>query len=151
MSTRAVSRNLRRRLGAVAVGAVCAAVGVGLLQRGEAEHTLRAANVAGGAGQLDEARRLAASVTDGTTAAGAWGVRAEVALRQERYSSATTALRRSLALRPNDWQARRDLTAALLLTGNAADARAEFARSLALNPRQRPFFPFTSDPPPPKG
>ncbi len=140
----AVSRNLHRRVAATLVGGVCLLVGVILFQRADSEATLRAANLAGGAGQLDEARRLAADVTDGTTAADAWAVRAEVALQQQRYSSAVTALRRSLSLRPNDWQARRDLAAALLLTGRAETSRTEFARSLALNPRQRPFFPFTS-------
>lgn len=125
-----------------AIAAACVLVAVGLLGRRADEVTLREANVAGSAGQLGRARQLAQALTDGTTAADAWGVRAQVATLQRRFPSAVTALRRELALRPNDWQARRELAQALQATGQAAEARREYARAKALNPRQEPLFPF---------
>lgn len=120
----------------------CALVALQLFDRLGDERTLRAANEAGANGQLDRATRLAAQLTDGTTAADAWMVRAGVAVSEGRLGSAARALRRSLELRPNDWRARRDLATVLAMQGALRAAFVEFSRAGELNPGMPPLGGF---------
>ena len=120
----------------------CALVALQLFDRLEDERTLRAANEAGSSGQLGRAKRLASQLTDGTTAADAWMIRASVAVIEGRPASAARALRRSLELRPNDWRARRDLAAVLAIQGASRAAFVEFARAGELNPGMPPLGGF---------
>lgn len=120
----------------------CVLVAVQLVERRDDERTLRAANVAGADGRYDTVRRLAATLTTGTTAADAWYLRATVAVLDGRLESAVTALRRSLQQRPNDWRARRDLAALMVLLGDRRGAFAEYSRAARLNPGMPPLPPF---------
>lgn len=139
-----VSHVQRRNQTAVAVvlALLCALLALQLAARWGDERNLRRANEAGAAGRLDEARRLAAEITDGTAAADAWYVRANAAAAQSRFADAQRGLREVLRRRPNDWRARRDLASVLLLLGRRDLARGEYERALGLNPRMPPLLAF---------
>lgn len=126
---------------AVAVSVLCAVVAWQLQDRRADERDLRAANVAGAAGRFDEATRLASGLREGTTAADAWYLRAQVALISGNLRGARTALDRSIARRPNDWRALRDLATVLQRLGDDRGAGTAYARAIALNPRMRDPFP----------
>jgi Flp pilus assembly protein TadD len=121
---------------------LCALVAVQLSGRRDDERTLRAANEAGAAGRYEQAGKLAARLTDGTTAPDAWMVRATVAIREGRLDSAERALRRAIELRPNDWRVHRDLAAVLALLGDQRAAFREFSRAGELNPKMPPLGNF---------
>ncbi len=127
----------------MAIAALCALVALSLYDRRADERTLRAANEAGAAGDYREALRLARTLTEGTTAADARYVEAQVRLRQSRFAEARTALEAAIRERPSDWRARRDLAGVLLFLGDRSAARREYARALAQNPRQEPLPVFT--------
>lgn len=134
---------------ALGIAALCALVALQLAGRRADEHTLRDANEAGAAGRYDEARELARTLTDGTVAADARFLEAQIALRQSRFREARRALVRAIEQRPNDWRARRDLAAVLLFLGDRSAARAQYGRALALNPRMPPLLAFSGLPDPP--
>jgi len=123
---------------AVIAAALCLLLAWQLSERRADERTLRAANEAGAAGDYPRALRLARSLTDGTTAADARFVEAQVQLRRGNLRAARRALERSLRARPNDWRARRDYASVLLVLGERRLARRQYARSRSLNPRQPP-------------
>ena len=139
-----VSPTARRSQTAVAVllALLCALLALQLAARWDDERTLRRANEAGGAGRLDDARRLAAEITDGTAAADAWYVRANAAAAQSRFADARRGLQEVLRRRPNDWRAHRDLASVLLLLGRRDLARTAYERALGLNPRMPPLLAF---------
>lgn len=131
---------------AALVAVFCALVAIQLWERRDDERTLRAANEAGTAGRYEQARKLASTLTDGTTAADAWMLRASVAAREGRLESAERALRRALELRPNDWRAHRDLAAVLVLLEERRAAFTEFSRAAELNPKMPPLGNFGGAP-----
>lgn len=141
-----VTTSTRRRQGwvALAVAVVCALTALQLATRREDERTLRQANEAGSAGRYEEAARLAAGLRDGTTEADARVVEAGAAFARSRFTEARTALLEAVRLRPNDWQARRDLAAVLLQLGDRRAAREQYGQALALNPRMRPLPAFAA-------
>lgn len=142
MSSSSDSRGRTSSALAGVVALFCALVALQLFDRRQDERTLRAANEAGATGQLDLAKRLAAQLTEGTTAADAWMIRASVAVSEGRLASAARALRRALELRPNDWRARRDLATVLALQGASRAAFVEFSRAAKLNPKMPPLGNF---------
>jgi len=130
------------RWAALAASVLCVFLALALYERRDDERTLRQANEAGAAGHDDQARRLAATLTEGTTAADAWLVRANIALREGRLSSAEAALRRSLEQRPSDWRAYRDLATVLYFQGDSRGAFEAFSRAAELNPKMPPLGAF---------
>lgn len=124
----------RARLPALALAALCAALGIylALSQGGEAQ--LRQAGV-----ELDGGHNARALTdlggADGQAAGRAHALRGRAYLAAGRPAHASRELRLAVQRDPNNWEPQRDYAVALLQLGQRADARARILRALALNPR----------------
>jgi Flp pilus assembly protein TadD len=105
------------------------------LARGDADHVRRAAQL-GAAGDYRAAAAEAARVRRRPAAAGAGVLRGRALAGAHDFTASAAAYARAARMEPRDWALRREYARVLLAVGRRADARAQMAASLALNPRQ---------------
>lgn len=131
-------RGTRRIIGLLlAAGALACGAYLGL--RGRDEARLEDANDLAGDRRYADAARLAREADGEGTHARSARLEGYALLAQRRTAAAVAPLRRVLADEPNDWRVRRDLAFALGVLGRRTEARREYERALALNPRMQPL------------
>ncbi len=128
-----------RRIIGLALAAGCLACGAYLGLRGRDEARLEDANDLAAAGRYADAARAARRVDGAGVRSRAARLEGYALLSQRRAEEAIAPLRRVLSDEPNDWRVRRDIAFALALLGRRAEARREFERAVALNPRLQPL------------
>jgi|SRR5215211_8848636 len=106
-----------------------------LVARADSEHVRRAAQL-GAAGDFRSAAAEAERVRRRPAAADAAVLRGRALAGARDFRASADAYARAARLEPRDWSLRREYARVLLALGRRADARAQMAASLALNPRQ---------------